>query len=533
MSYKNRNEIDRGIFLQDSGKHNEAIKIYLTALKKDKKNYLARINLSLCYFNTNKFDEAAKVLHQLHVDYPEDFNALKFCGIAYSKMGNFPLAIEFFKRAIAKKSDDFDTWVEITTAAGANQQDIDAIYYATQTISIDPTKPIAHNNLGAALMTIGKMDEALYCFETTLKLDPNNLMAKSNCSVIYEKKGEMEKAIAILEDCLPFAEKGSIQEAEIKFKMSLPLLYLGNLKRGWEMYDEGFKPKNTRTRTPKRHFDVPQWHGEPIEDKRLLVWGEQGLGDELMFFRVLPEVFSHCNKITIESTPRLVPLFQRAFPQCHVRNHSVDGGSLLKSIYSDFDYHVPVGSLMRLFRTQIKQFKNVPPYIKTDPLLNEKFKQRLAAFKPKKLVGICWRSGKLAEDRNLNYAPISAWESIFAVPNIQFVNLQYGDCSHELSQVKEFLGVEILNWDDVDLKDDQDSLAAIINNLDCVISAGTAVAQLTGAIGTPLKLFTPRSWTLLGENEYPWASHVDLYISDVNEPVDRLLPEIAKSLYGI
>jgi len=356
-------------------------------------------------------------------------------------MGNFALAIEFFKRAIAKKSDDFETWIEITKAAGANQQDIDAIYYATQAISLDPTKPIAHNNLGAAFMTIGKLNEALYCFETTLQLDPHNLMAKSNCSVIYEKRGDMEKAIATLENCLPLAEKGSIQEAEIKFKMSLPLLYLGNLKRGWEMYDEGFKPKNTRTRTPKRHFDVPQWQGEPIQDKRLLVWGEQGLGDELMFFRTLPEVFTHCNQITIECSQRLVSLFQRSFPNCHVRSHALDGSYFLKPIYSDFDYHIPVGSLMRLFRNDITDFKNVPPYINVDPVLNEKFKDRLSKFKPKKLVGICWRSGKLAEDRNLNYAPLSAWESIFSIENIQFVNLQYGDCSHELKQVQDFLGL--------------------------------------------------------------------------------------------
>jgi Flp pilus assembly protein TadD len=531
MNHKNK--IKLGINLQDAEKYPEAIKVFLEILKFDKKNYLARINLSLCYFNTNQFEEASNVLHQLHVDYPEDFNALKFCGIAYSKMGNFSLAIEFFKRAIAKKSDDFDTWIEITKAAGANQQDIDAIYYATQTISLDPTKPIAHNNLGAAFMTIGKMDEALYCFETTLQLDPHNLMAKSNCSVIYEKRGDMQKAISNLEDCLPFAQPDSIQEAEIKFKMSLPLLFTGNLKRGWEMYDEGFKPKNTRTRTPKRHFDVPQWQGQPIQDKRLLVWGEQGIGDEIMFFRVLPDVFAHCDQITIECTPRLVSLFQRAFPKCHVRSHSVDSSLLLKPTHSDFDYHIPVGSLMRLFRNQIEQFKDVPPYIKVDPVLDEKFKTRLSKFKPKKLVGICWRSGKLAGDRNLNYAPLSAWETIFSVQDIQFVNLQYGDCSHELKQAQEFFGVNILNWDDVDLKDDQESLAAIINNLDCVISAGTAVAQLTGAVGKHLKLFTPRSWTLLGENEYPWASNVEAYISDVDEPVDRLLPEIAKSLLEI
>lgn len=527
---KNLANVERAITLQNKGMFRDAIAIYKEILRSDNSNYLAKINISLCYLNIHLFDKAAAVLHELHHEKPDDFQTLKFCGVAYAKMGVFDLAIKFLKRALANKPEDFETWIEITTAASANQQDIDAVYYATQAISLNPTSPIAHNNLGGALMAIGKLDEALYCFETALQLNPSNLMALGNTASIYEKKGDALRAIETLEKCLSQVRKDSIQESEIKFKLSFSHLYCGNLKLGWEMFDEGFKPKNSRTRTPKRHFDVPQWRGEPIQDKRLLVWGEQGLGDELMFFRALPDVFGHCKHITIECMSRLATLFQRSFPNCHVRERSVDDSVLLKSLYSDFDYHIPVGSLMRLFRNDISQFKKARPYVVVDPMLDAKFKQRLTEFKPKKLVGICWRSGKLAGDRNLNYAPISAWAPIFSVPNVQFINLQYGDCQTELDQVKEHFGVEVINWLDIDLKDDQESVAAIIKNLDIVVSAGTAVAQLAGAVGTHLKLFTPRSWTLLGQNEYPWANNVDLFISNPDQSVECLFPDIAQSL---
>ena len=525
-----RTNLERAIALQDKGMFNDAITIYAEILSSDQSNYLAKINISLCYLNVHLFEKAAAILHELHHERPKDFQTLKFCGVAYAKMGAFELAIKFLKRALAEQPGDFDTWIEITTAASANQQDIDAVYYATQAISLKPTSPIAHNNLGGALMAIGKMNEALYCFETALQLDPNNLMALGNTATIYEKNGDSTRAISTLEKCLLHTQNGSIQESEIKFKLSFSHLYSGNLKLGWEMFDEGFKPKNTRTRTPKRHFDVPQWRGEPIQEKRLLVWGEQGLGDELMFFRALPDVFEHCEHITIECMPRLVSMFQRSFPNCHVRERSVDNSILLKPLYSDFDYHIPVGSLMRLYRNEISQFKKASPYIVVDPDLEIKFRQRLSEFKPKKLVGICWRSEKLAGDRNLNYTPISAWTPIFSVPGVQFINLQYGDCQEELDQVKAHFGVEVINWMDVNLKDDQESVAAIIKNLDVVVSAGTAVAQLTGAVGTHLKLFTPRSWTLLGQNEYPWATNVDVFISNPDQSVECLFPEIALSL---
>lgn len=519
-----------GISKQNLGEYREAIANYEKALRLSPKNYLIRINLGLCHINLGNLNIAVETLHQLHEDFPEDFKVLKFCGAAYAKIGQFELAIKFLKRALNIKPNDFDCLIEISVAAAANQQDIDALYYSTQALSINPTNPIAHNNLGTALMTIGRLSDALYCFETSLKLDPNNMLAFANSATIYEKQGNLKKSISILEECLLRAKPGSIQEAEIKFKLSLPLLHTGQLKKGWKYYNEGFKPKNTRTRTPKRHFDVPEWQGQPLGSKRLLVWGEQGLGDEFMFFHVLPEIFPYCDNIIIETTPRLVSIFQRSFPTCEVRANAFDDSILLNSTQRDFDFHIPVGSLMSHFRSEINDFSRNKPYIKSDTLRLEIFKNRLSVLQPKRLIGICWRSGKVSADRNMNYIPISFWKPIFDVPNTEFINLQYGDCREEIQQAEQEFGIKIHQWSDVDLKDDQESVAAIIQNLDCVISAGTAVAQLTMAIGTPLKLFTPTSWTFLGQDKYPWSSNVDVYICNPEEPPEKPLIDIAKSL---
>jgi hypothetical protein len=136
----------------------------------------------------------------------------------------------------------------------------------------------------------------------------------------------------------------------------------------------------------------------------------------------------------------------------------------------------------------------------------------------------------ITADRSLHYAPLSSWKPIFDVNNTVFVNLQYGDCTQELQQAREALGVDIMGWSDLDLRNDLEGLAALMTNLDCVVSVGTAVAQMAGALGKHLMLLTPRGWTLFGQNHYPWFGNTDLFVAEANQSVEPLLPQIAQRL---
>jgi hypothetical protein len=161
------------------------------------------------------------------------------------------------------------------------------------------------------------------------------------------------------------------------------------------------------------------------------------------------------------------------------------------------------------------------------------FATRLVPYKNKKIVGICWRSGVLTADRSLHYAPLSSWKPIFDTENTVFVNLQYGDCDQELQQARDVLGIDIVRWPDLDLRNDLEGLAALMKNLDVVVSVGTAVAQMAGALGNHLMLLTPRSWTLFGQNHYPWFGNTELFVAETNQSVEALIPKIAERLKTI
>lgn len=519
----------KGLDLQKKGQHAKAIEFFDQVLKEAPQHYYARLNKGLTFVLMNEPASASPILHKLHEEFPEKIDLLRLCGKAYWMLNQYELAIQFYKRVLKIDSENFESWLDLSALFSANFQNTEALYFATQALSLKPTDPRGHLNLGSTLSASGRLDDARYCFETVLELSPGNVPALVNIAIVLEKMGKIDEALSYLDKALNLSPKGSEQEARIFYARSYPLLSKGRLKEGWEMYAYGFKPNNKLSRAPKRKFDIPQWGGEAIHGKKLLIWREQGLGDEFMFSHILPEAFSLCDDIIIECEERLISLFQRSFPNCKVRKQHFDALTGYTSL-QDFDYHIPMGSLAQLFRNDIASFQRGKPYLIPDHIRVQDFANRLKPYKNKKIVGICWRSGVVSADRGLNYAPLSHWKPIFDVENTVFVNLQYGECAQELQQAREILGVNIIGWPDLDLRNDLEGLAALMSNLDCVVSVGTAVAQMAGALGNHLLLLMPRNWTLLGQNYYPWFSNVELFVTETNQNIQPLIPQVAKKL---
>ena len=169
-----------------------------------------------------------------------------------------------------------------------------------------------------------------------------------------------------------------------------------------------------------------------------------------------------------------------------------------------------------------------------DPARAKDIEARLAPYEDKLLIGICWRSGVFSIQRNMNYTHLSDWKELLIKENIQFVNLQYGDCETELTEVEQALGVSILRWPDIDLKNDLESLIALIQQLECVITVGTAVSSLAAATGVTTFLLSKKVWLMLGEeSRYPWFDCVIPLIAEpgvhVAEKI-KLIPELLQSL---
>jgi hypothetical protein len=176
--------------------------------------------------------------------------------------------------------------------------------------------------------------------------------------------------------------------------------------------------------------------------------------------------------------------------------------------------------LPKFFRRNIEDFLNKPVLFSPLYELKQKFVDRLSTYRHKKCVGISWRSGKLSIARNEHYTALSDWLELLKQPDLQFVNLQYGEPENELLEMETALGIQILRWPDVDLKNDLESVLALCSCLDCVVSVGTAVSSLAPAVGTTTFLLTKQSWIQLGQkNNYPWHKYLFPIVASRDEHI--------------
>lgn len=528
--FKLEDAINKASKLQSTRDFSAALNIFESCLKIAGNNKFIELNIALCKFHQGKYREAAMKFHNLHIRFNEDAQIINFCGISYLKAGEYDVASQFLKAYARSHPNDFENWLNLTQAAGASQNNVDALYYATQAISIKPLDTRAHSNLGCTLLMLEKIDDALISLDTALQLDPNNFTAISNIASAFEKKGAFSQALPYYKKSIDICNKNSEDDSEIKNRMSLSLLGSGQLKQGWEYWDLGFKSLDSRSRSPKRSFLKPRWCGEDLSNKTIMIWREQGIGDEIRLFGLVNEIIENAGKVIIECQTRLVSLFKRSFPKCEVRE-SFEWRTNSHEIYKeDYDFQIPVGSLPRYLRSNLENFSPIDPYLKVDKNIQDMFRNRLSIYQNKKLLGFSWRSGLVTSERSKYFTPISEWGPIFSLKNTVFVNLQYGDCKDELLNAEKEFNIEIVNWSDIDLKQDIESAAALTSIMDNVITAPTSVADIAMAVGTNLKFFTPKTWEFLGGESYPWYKNAQAYIPSEFKKIESVLPIIANDL---
>ena len=519
----------RGIMQMDRQDYGEALKNFDFALKKSPGNYLASVNRGVCLAQLGRLEEGAVQFYLLHKNRPTDARILKLCGVTHCELGDYETGLKFLTRFTKLVAEDYEVWSFMCMAAVKTGKYVEGTIYATKAIAIEPLKADGYNNLGAAFLALARFDDAAQAFHTALAIDAENIMAMSNLATTAQKMGKYDEAIGIYENVFLKIEAGTLAEAECKYRASFAYLGSGRLSEGWELYEYGFIPLDSTSRNPKRKFNVPQWNGEPEPSKKLLIWGEQGLGDEIQFYTLIEDALLSCPNIIVECEPRLQSLLQRAYPQITVRGWARNQ----RVIIEDYDLHIPAGSLMRLFRNEINDYKKFKPYIKPDYRLTEKFSARLTDIKEKIFVGISWRSIKIDASRRRYYLMLEQLSGILSNPKYTIVNLQYGDCEEELKRAEEVLGIKILRWNDVDLKDDQEAVAALIDLVDVVISPQSAVAQMTMASGKELIIFGPKGWEFLGQDKFPWGHSVNYIAPADNEELEAVVPRIEKELAEI
>ncbi len=522
--------------LLDEGKSAQAIILLEQLLIKNPKNPNYLFKLAISYAEQSNYLKAFEIFRKLESVLPNSDWVKVNIAVTLMKIGDMLQAEIKLKEALILNPNNKDTIFNLIILLNSQEKYQDSIKLINNLILQDQSNPKIYSLLGGCLAKLNDMSAARISYEIALEIDKDFIEAKFNLANIELLSGNYFESIFLYESILNTERMISVNDIQIepiRFSMAMAYLSVGNLEKGWENYEYGFHtnvPVESR-RSPNRTFKVPKWSGENHTSKTLLIWGEQGIGDEILFMSCLNDL-NLCNmRIIVECQERLVRSLQRSFPKFIVRPSAYFNTATLPAVFDDFDYHIPAGSLMKIFRPTINKFQESKPYILVDEFLAAKYEELLQnKSKNKKRIGICWRSSKLNPDRNHHYTNLSDWINILSTPNCDFINLQYGECESEIVEFENKNGLEIIRWNDLDLKNDFESTFALMSRLDIVITVGTAVSQMSAAIGLPVILMQPYTWASLGTDYYPFFENIIPIFPNKGEDVTACLDPAHKLL---
>jgi len=392
--------------------------------------------------------------------------------------------------------------------SGAPQE---ALPHYREALALSPGHPLALYNLGNTLMKLGRFAEAADSFRASLATPPCRIEARLALGAALQADGDLAGAIAVFRDALADAP----ENAEAHWYLALALLSAGELAEGWREYEWRWqKPSFTSV---KRSFAEPAWDGAPLSGRRILLHGEQGLGDTLQFVRYAPLVAAAGGTVILECQHRsLKPLLERIPGVTHV--------AVLGEILPPFEVQLPLLSLPRVLGTDLDSIPAAVPYLFPDPERVRLWSEAVAGDNGFK-VGVVW-AGKQVPDP-FRSCPLTALAPLAAVPEVSLYSLQVGDGSGGRSAapfpIRDCTGA---------IRDFGDT-AALISHLDLVVSVDTSVAHLAGALGKPVFLMLPKAcdWRWLpGRADSPWYPTMRLFRQAEQGEWGAPVEELARAL---
>lgn len=458
----------------------EAIHFYERCQSEHSKPTQVQVKLAGVYEKLHQFKDAAAYIEEVLNSDP--FNAQLNADLAelYFKSGVFPLAENYFCNAIL----------------------------------LDPQKILFLKSLAKLRLFLGKLDEAENCFKQVKELT-EELPATNTHALLLYMRADYPGVLTEVEKIISQTTDEAVKQEAIWLKATTQLA-TGNFEEGWEAYEVR---RYIVGKLAEAEESLKVWDGTSGVD--VLLYAEQGIGDEIMFASCVRDVLSVANKCYIECNPRLEKLFRSSFPDAVVNSCKVfdemPANDLVCSHWKRTShlidtYKIPIGSLPRFFRNNINSFPKHKGYLNPGDERKEHWAEYLNDYSTKPKIGISWRGGLPRTGRAYRSLELEQLVSLFNGSNVDWVSLQYGDVSDQLDQLKSQHGIKVLHLPEV-IKDFHDT-AALICNLDLVISIQTAAVHLTGALGVPAWVMVSASpeWRYMAKGDsMPWYPSVKIY----------------------
>ena len=311
-----------------------------------------KLQQAISFYQAGQLQQAEQICQQILRDFPQHANALHLLGIIAYQVEGYQIATDLISQAI----------------------------------EIDSNQSSFFYNLGNILKEQGRLEESIEVYQQAIHIQPQFADIYSNLGVVLKEQGRLGESIEAYHQAIHIQS----DHADAHENLSIISLLKGNLLQGWKEYEWRWKCSNFPSE--KRNFPQPYWDGTNLNGKSILIWAEQGIGDEIMFTGILPTLSQMTEKIVIECSLRLVPLFQRSFPQ--IQFFFQDNPPNLQLLNPDIDYQISMGSLGQWLRTDEDSFKeSKKPYLIACANRSAKIKKRYQKLADgRMLVGISWQS---------------------------------------------------------------------------------------------------------------------------------------------
>ncbi len=485
-----------GLLLSEQLRPAEALEAFLRATAIDPRHALAHSHAGNALAALDRPDEAFAA-HQVAMNLaPGEAGVHHNLGLTLSRLAYYEQAVEAQGRALAIDPGMAEAYANLAGCQAQLGRADAALEASHKAIALKPALAVAHAGLGNALLEQGRLEEAEAAFAEALRLNPKLPQAHCNLGLARFHQGRLDAAEAAYRDAI--AERPDGWEA--RYDLALLLLEQGRFTEGWREFEWRLQAPEQKRR--EQNFTPPRWAGEAIAGKTVMAYAEQGFGDMIQCLRFLPELRAKGARVALWAPGALRRLAAGL----------ADSFSAEDEPEPAADVRVPLFSLPFMLGISAEHLPGPMPYLAADPALSALWRDRLERIAPGPRVGVVWSGNVTAKvDRGRSF-PLRELEPLARAIGAPLISLQKGFGLGQLDDLPETMNVVSLGAD-YDAGDFADT-AAVIANLDLVITCDTAVAHLAGALGAPawLALNARSEWRWLYDREdSPWYPSLRLY----------------------
>jgi tetratricopeptide (TPR) repeat protein len=483
-----------GVALKELGQLDSAIASFQTALKINPDLAEAHLNLGNALQAIGQFESAITSYHHALKINPHHAQTHNNLGIMLNDLDQLEDALNAFKTAIKYSPDYAEAHNNLGNALQNLEQNEGAASCYRRALQIKPDYAEAYSNLGVVLQKLGQLDEALVALLQALQIKPDFAEAHNNLGFVMNDLGQSENAATSYRRAIEI----NPDFIDAQFNLGLLLLSLGQYAEAWPKYEARYHPNTSANKIIPPEVAFPQWQGESLAGKSLMIWTEQGFGDEIQFARYIPMLKARgASLLTLVCKQPLITLLEQINGVDAVVPPS-EAASLPFHDYWAFPMSLPLH-----FATTVETIPAELPYLDASPERLNRWRDRLPPSGLK--VGLVWKgNAEHKNDANRSLPGLSTMANLWSVPGVAFVSLQKGPGEDEASSPPT--GQPILNLGS-DIQDFADT-AAIVAQLDLVICIDTSIAHLAGALGKTCWVLLPAlgtDWRWLKERmDTPW-----------------------------